>query len=523
MSGFAESIGLETKSRIARSVNILHAAALPPGGTETLEHEDAVLKAAAQAAGLPRWPTYTELAGAHQRKLREMQADSIKTTPRLWQQANEDLRALVRHLIRLNKEVPEQYRKAADESMFGAAPLEVSSEGLGCRLEGLTAILYTPHTVRSPVTKGERTEYIPSAESPGFVLWMWTTALETGYRGPFPWSKLIQWWHKEAPADIDEANERLDPMMPAPLIMVDKKSRLSRLYSPPGHLVRRDDGQAYLPGFAPGEQWGSKLPCLPLALYDLGVKDARHPGRGAPIALRLFVETILSVPQAYRNDPYGVRLPPARLRDWIPLLYGKTGLHRYRPSTYWPRLREAFDSLLTHEARIPWYNPETGEGGARLVVTPVDIPRNGRLDDWVRFIVCLPPGSDQGPLIDRPALRQAGLNSAPAYRMALSLSFAWHDRGHLRVPIDRRKQRWAQTRQERKYSPVTEENLLWMAYPAGSKTAATKRKQLQRARQALKFLTDIGFAKTTQFGGIMPGAQWAGWGDREIVIPASAS
>ena len=157
------------------------------------------------------------------------------------------------------------------------------------------------------------------------------------------------------------------------------------------------------------------------------------------------------------------------------------------------------------------------------MVTPVDIPRNGRLDDWVRFIVCLPPGSDQGPLIDRPALRQAGLNSAPAYRMALSLSFAWHDRGHLRVPIDRRKQRWAQTRQDRKYSPVTEDNLLWMAYPAGSKTAATKRKQLQRARQALKFLTDIGFAKTTQFGGIMPGAQWAGWGDREIVIPASAS
>ncbi len=254
MSSFAESIGLDANSRIARSVDILHAAAFPATGAGTPEHENAVLKAVAEAAGLSRWPTYTELAGTYQRRLRRMQAEDSEDISKLWRMANEDLRTLVRHLIPHGKDIRKEHRRATDASMFGATPPGISSEGTGCCLEGLAAIMYTPHTVRNPVTKDKRTESIPSAESPGFVLWMWTTALEAGYRGPYLWSKLVQWWHEETPVDIDKTNDRPDPMLPAPLIMVDKKSRLSRLYSPPGRLVRHDDGQAYLPGFAPGEE-----------------------------------------------------------------------------------------------------------------------------------------------------------------------------------------------------------------------------------------------------------------------------
>ncbi len=521
MSGFAESIGLDAKSWIARSVDILHAALVRFDGTETPEHEDAVLKAAAKAARLPRWPTYTELSGAYQRKLREMQADGSEDLPGPWHKANEDLRALVRHLVSHDDKIPEEHHEVADECTFGAVPPGVPSEGPGCRLEGMAAIIYTLHSVRNPVTKEERTEYIPSSESPGFVLWMWITALETGYRGPFPWSKFIRWWHKEAPTDIDEANERPDPTMPAPLIMVDRKSRLARLYSPPGHLVTRDDGQAYFPGFAPGEKWGSKLPCLPLALYDLGKHNVERRGRGAPLALRLFVEAVLNVPMCYWSEPNGVRLPAMRLRHMLPWLYGD-GAKEYRPSRHWPRLHAAFRALESDAARIPWEDPKTGYGGARRVVTPVDIPREGRLDDWVRFGVHMPPGSNKGPLIDRDALRVAGLNSAPAYRMALALSFMWHDTGRLRVPVDRRKRQWAQTRKERRYSPVSEDELIWMAYPVERNlTAGARRKQLQRAREALEFLTDIGFAKASEFGGIMPGSSWAGWGNREIVVRAN--
>ena len=63
-----------------------------------------------------------------------------------------------------------------------------------------------------------------------------------------------------------------------------------------------------------------------------------------------------------------------------------------------------------------------------------------------------------------------------------------------------------------------------MAYPTGSNvTAGTNRKRLFEARKALQFLESIGFAKRTPFGTIMPGAQWAGWGDKEIVILAASS
>ena len=164
-----------------------------------------------------------------------------------------------------------------------------------------------------------------------------------------------------------------------------------------------------------------------------------------------------------------------RLRHMLPWLYGD-GAKEYRPTRHWPRLHAAFQALESDEARIPWEDPDTGYGGARRVVTPVDIPRKGRLDDWVRFSVHLPPGSDKGPLIDRDALRLAGLNSAPAYRMALALSFMWHDRGRLRVPINKPRQHWVQTLQERRYPLVSGDDLVWMAYPTASNYSGLERR-----------------------------------------------
>ena len=79
---------------------------------------------------------------------------------------------------------------------------------------------------------------------------------------------------------------------------------------------------------------------------------------------------------------------------------------------------DALYSLTAPSARISWEDPETGRGAARLIVVPVDIPRSGRRDDWIRFEVHLPPGSERGALVDRLALRQAGTASAAAYRLA---------------------------------------------------------------------------------------------------------
>ena len=57
---------------------------------------------------------------------------------------------------------------------------------------------------------------------------------------------------------------------------------------------------------------------------------------------------------------------------------------------------EALDSC-----RIPWHDPNTGKSGFRRVVSLGDIPRGPHaLDDDVRIIVDLPPGTGNGPLVD---------------------------------------------------------------------------------------------------------------------------
>ena len=45
-------------------------------------------------------------------------------------------------------------------------------------------------------------------------------------------------------------------------------------------------------------------------------------------------------------------------------------------------------------------------GNARRVVIPVDVPRSGSLDEWVRFAVHLPAGHGPAGLPPRPILRR---------------------------------------------------------------------------------------------------------------------
>ena len=55
------------------------------------------------------------------------------------------------------------------------------------------------------------------------------------------------------------------------------------------------------------------------------------------------------------------------------------------------RAAEGLDAM---DARVPWVDPETGRGGLRRVVSVGDIPRGpDALDDFVRVVVDLPPGS----------------------------------------------------------------------------------------------------------------------------------
>ena len=197
-----------------------------------------------------------------------------------------------------------------------------------------------------------------------------------------------------------KANLRPDRILPGKLAMVNPShKRAGRLFSSAAH--RR--GQLVMPGFEVADSEG---PALPLALYQLGQDNPeRGGGRRAPLALRLFVEAVLAAPYDERNAGQPVVLQ-VTLRDLLERLY--PGSRRPKPNEYWPRLMSAVEALDTMDARIPWHDPETGRGGLRRIVSVGDIPRGpGALDDVVRMIVDLPPGSGQGPKVS-PTLGEWG-------------------------------------------------------------------------------------------------------------------
>lgn len=147
-------------------------------------------------------------------------------------------------------------------------------------------------------------------------------------------------------------------------------------------------------------------------------------GRGAPLALRLFVEAVLTVPRDQRS---GVTRIALTLRDWRDWLWANGGVSLAKA---WPRLKRAL--VLVHNARIPWHDADVG--GLWSAVRVVNVPRGAVcLDDHLVFDVELPPGSDRGPWVNRPRLRLWGMHSAPAYRAMLGLATLWNTYGTTRV------------------------------------------------------------------------------------------
>ena len=327
--------------------------------------------------------------------------------------------------------------------------------------------------------------------------------------GPHPLAPLVAAWQIRS-REV-ESNGRPDPIFPAPMIMVRRDdARAGGIFARAARVAQLGDKTQYLPGFQPAPGEGPLGPALPLAIYDLG-SEPEVAKRGAPLPLRIFVEVVISVPQQDRDPNHVLLLPPERVRDWLLRLY-PCGPKHYRPSRDWPRIKDAVDALNSWDALIPWEQPD-GSGALRQVVIPADVPRSGRANDWIRFGVHLPPGSERGALVDRPALRLAGVRSGPAYRLALSLSFEWHRPGWRRQPLKRagKTTSWRQVREPRRYPVLTDDRLLAGAYPTGM---PVRRNAVQRARFALEYLVRIGLVELFQDGGLtraLPGPQWAGW------------
>ena len=284
-----------------------------------------------------------------------------------------------------------------------------------------------------------------------------------------PLAPLIRAWWKSRPKRVQASSRTEGRIIPARLAMTTPQDRRAgTLFSHAAHTGRRDGNQFVLPGFQNDRQ----APALPLALYDLGLGQMANSGRnpGAPLALRLFVSSILAVKQGDRHGgpPLALEVP---LRQMLAWLY--PGERRPRPTEYWPRLMAAAEALDSQEARVPWYDPKVDRGGLRRIVSVGDIPRGpGALDDHVRIIVDLPPGSENGPQVSNN-LEKWGVTSAAAYRALLNLAYRWFTPGVTVRPVglraDGKSQFWAQSDNPAHYERLTDAELVQTIFPTSAR------------------------------------------------------
>ena len=334
-------------------------------------------------------------------------------------------------------------------------------------------------------------------------------------RPPHPLKPIVKAWQAR-PVPVEYQNNS-NPIFPGLIIQDTKIRRTSnhRFWTPPHHVQQQGDVLLCLPGFRPGEEFSApETPSLPLALYDLGIgRNAKANGPGAPLALRIFIEACLAVPPDARGTGPCL-LRPVRLKEFLQLLYPNGTAKHWRAARHLAALLDALAALDSPEARIPWRDPDTGRMYARRVVTTRDVPYEGRPDDWISFLVDLPPGSDQGFIVDAPVLRRAGVQSVMRYRLALSLSAHWHEPGKTRRPIKRygRVQHWYQSKNPKHYKEVHDRELISMAFPTDPEQT---RKRLYNAKKALDDLVTEGFAavfdKRNNRRRIIPGPSWSGW------------
>ncbi len=330
-------------------------------------------------------------------------------------------------------------------------------------------------------------------------------ALDGGPEGLLghPIQMLVSRWMQRRGRDI-AANRRPDPIAPALLFMTSKD-----VQAPPTAMY--DGGVSAPRWITPALPDAPRLftPAMPLGLFDLGGGSVGSHRRGAPLALRMFVEAVLAVSPEDRGSG-ATALPPERWGDFLHRLFPDSA-GGWRRSNQWGAALAAFEALDSPDALIPWQNSEGG-WQLRRTVSVRDRPATGGREEWVQLVVDLPPGSEHGPIIDRLALRRAGVVSSAAYRLALNLAAWWHRPGATRVPVGGT---WRQVRQVGRYPVVTNNILVAMAYPQGAVSTAAQRERLAASKRALKYLVQQGYATSHDCSGgrrILPGPQWAGWG-----------
>ena len=294
-------------------------------------------------------------------------------------------------------------------------------------------------------------------------LWdVYRSAVDAGEDVRWPLAPLVNAW-QQRPRPVEPNRRLTDRVIPARLAMANTATNPRLLFSPAAHAEYGPDGkQLVMPGFSNAD---TPSPALPLALYDLGAGPTISPGRGAPLALRMFVESVLSVPMQERERGQPVAMSVS-LREFLKWLYPT---RTPSPAEYWPRLMAAVEALDSWDARVPLYDPQTKRSELRRVVSVGGIPRGpGALDESVRIIVDLPPGSGNGPQVS-DNLRLWGVKSAPAYRLLINLAYQWHNPGVTKIPVGKGKaRRWVQVDDPERYPVIKDDDLVFLTFPTMS-------------------------------------------------------
>ena len=316
-------------------------------------------------------------------------------------------------------------------------------------------------------------------------LWdQYREAVDSGRDVRWPLAPLVNAW-QQRPRPVEPNRRMTDRIIPGRLAMADTSNNPKLLFSPAARVEYGPDGdQLVLPGFGNAD---TPSPALPLALYDLGAGPTISRGNAAPIALRIFVEAVLSVPMHERELGQPVAMSVV-LREFLHWLYPT----RFpTPAEYWPRIMRAIEALDSWEARIPLYDPQTKRSELRRVVSVGGIPRGpGALDESIRIIVDLPPGSGHGPQVS-DNLRLWGVQSAPSYRLLINLAYQWHKPGVTKIPIGKGKARhWVQVTDPDRYPYIKDQDLVALAFP--SSAVQNRRVLLQRTKAVITQLQEAG-------------------------------
>ena len=310
-----------------------------------------------------------------------------------------------------------------------------------------------------------------------------------------PLSPLVRSW-RNRPYPVEPSQRLTKRIIPAKLAQADPATdnRAGRLFSLAAHVPL--GSQIALPGF------GAEIcgPALPLALYDLGNGPSSR-SQAAPLALRVFIEGILAVPQAERGTGRPVAYE-VTLRAFLAWFWPD---RTPSPSEYWPALNATREALFN--CLVPLIDPDTGRGQLRQVVSIGAIPRGSRvLDDVVRIVVDLPKDSQNGPQLP-DSIRSWGNQSAPAYRALINLAFHWHNPGQTHFPVGKRRSGkgkfWARSNDPDRYPEFSDQQLIELCYPTSADT--NRRKLLLRARQTIARLDAAGELRIFE-GKILPPA-----------------